>query len=54
MSDDKKTDVTTFSATDVDTAATLVAETDAQLDPEEGERIRKKIDRHIMPLMCGE
>lgn len=36
----------------VDTAAMLVAGGDVQLDPEEAIRIRKKIDRHIMPMMC--
>jgi hypothetical protein len=37
----------------VDTAAVLVSGDEFQLDPQEALRIRRKIDRHIMPLMCG-
>lgn len=40
------------STTAVDTAAALVSGNDIELDPEEAKRIRRKIDRHIMPLMC--
>lgn len=36
----------------VDTAAQLVAGKALDLDPAEAERIRKKIDWHILPLMC--
>ncbi|KAF9447764.1 MFS general substrate transporter [Macrolepiota fuliginosa MF-IS2] len=36
----------------VDTAAELAAGTVEELDPEEALRIRRKIDRHIIPLMC--
>ncbi|KAI0743076.1 MFS general substrate transporter [Daedaleopsis nitida] len=37
---------------DVDTAAQLAAQLDGELSPEEATRLRKKIDWHIMPLMC--
>ncbi|OJT11345.1 hypothetical protein TRAPUB_12145 [Trametes pubescens] len=37
---------------DVDTAAKLAAGLDHELTPEESERLRKKIDWHILPLMC--
>ncbi|KAH9057903.1 MFS general substrate transporter [Lactarius deliciosus] len=36
----------------VDTGAQLVAGVSLPLDPEESLRIRRKIDKHIMPLMC--
>ncbi|KAF8268361.1 MFS general substrate transporter [Lactarius quietus] len=35
-----------------DTGAQLVAGVSSLLDPEESVRIRRKIDKHIMPLMC--
>lgn len=54
MSTDEKSAGVTFAASDVDTAATLLAESDVQLDSAEGERVRRKIDRYIMPLMCSE
>ena len=38
---------------EVDTGAQLVAGTDIQVDPQEALRIRRKIDWHIMPLMCS-
>ncbi|KAN0129721.1 Major facilitator superfamily domain containing protein [Lactarius tabidus] len=38
----------------VDTGAQLVAGVTSPLDPEESLRIRRKIDKHIMPLMCSE
>lgn len=38
----------------LDTAAVLVAAEDVVLTPEEAKRLRKKIDRHILPLMCSE
>ncbi|PCH43288.1 MFS general substrate transporter [Wolfiporia cocos MD-104 SS10] len=37
---------------EVDTGAQLVAGTQMDIDPQEALRIRKKIDWHIMPLMC--
>ncbi|KAI6160252.1 MFS general substrate transporter [Pisolithus thermaeus] len=40
------------SAKEVDTAAQLAAGLSGTLDPEEALRIRKKIDKHILPLMC--
>lgn len=43
-----------FSNAQVDTAAQLVAGQDVHLDPQEALRIRKKIDWHILPLMCSE
>ncbi|KAI0944706.1 hypothetical protein AcW1_002354 [Taiwanofungus camphoratus] len=36
----------------VDTGAQLVAGTEMEVDPKEALRIRRKIDRHLMPLMC--
>ena len=56
-SDEKKHDVNVHVAVaekEVDTAAQLVAGQDFELDPEEALRIRKKIDWHILPLMCSE
>ncbi|KAK7684372.1 hypothetical protein QCA50_012319 [Cerrena zonata] len=41
-----------FRKDQVDTGAQLVAGGAVQLDPEEATRIRKKIDWHILPLMC--
>ncbi|KAG6334445.1 hypothetical protein ID866_4646 [Astraeus odoratus] len=41
------------STKEVDSAAQLVAGFSEPLDPEEALRIRKKIDRHILPMMCG-
>lgn len=35
-----------------DTAATLTAGHDEVVDPAEAARIRRKIDMHLMPLMC--
>ena len=37
----------------VDTGAQLVAGEDIELDEAEALRIRRKIDWHIMPLMCS-
>ncbi|KAG1740652.1 MFS general substrate transporter [Suillus lakei] len=42
------------SVSEVDTGAQLVAGLTSTLSPDEALRIRRKIDRHIMPLMCGE
>lgn len=36
----------------VDTAAALAAGHDETIDPEEAARLRRKIDWHLMPLMC--
>ena len=36
----------------LDTAAALVAGDSGELDPAEAVKIRRKIDLHIMPLMC--
>ncbi|PFH54029.1 hypothetical protein AMATHDRAFT_53809 [Amanita thiersii Skay4041] len=41
-----------ISTKEVDTAAQLVAGTDDSYDPEEALRVRRKIDFHILPLMC--
>jgi hypothetical protein len=43
-----------FKNEQVDTAAALVAGQDeGELDPAEARRIRKKIDWHILPMMCS-
>ena len=42
-----------FKQDQVDTAATLVAGESIQLDAAEGLRIRRKIDKHILPMMCS-
>ncbi|KAJ7600723.1 MFS general substrate transporter [Mycena floridula] len=42
------------SAQEVDVAAELVSGHVGELDPAEGARVLRKIDRHIMPLMCGQ
>lgn len=39
---------------EVDTGAQLVAGAAAQVDQVEALRVRRKIDWHIMPLMCSE
>jgi ACS family allantoate permease-like MFS transporter len=36
----------------IDTAAELTAGTDIHIDPAEAARLRRKIDLHLMPLMC--
>ncbi|KIK43685.1 hypothetical protein CY34DRAFT_803520 [Suillus luteus UH-Slu-Lm8-n1] len=41
-----------LSTKDVDSGAQLVAGLISALDPDEALKIRRKIDRHIMPLMC--
>ncbi|KAI0819437.1 MFS general substrate transporter [Trametes gibbosa] len=54
-SDEKKAHVNVHVAVadeDVDTAAKLAAGLDQDLTPEEFDRIRRKIDWHILPLMC--
>ncbi|SJL04531.1 related to permease of the major facilitator superfamily [Armillaria ostoyae] len=50
--DEKNDHVVEVSVNDVDTAAQIVAGASEALDPREAERIKKKIDRHILPLMC--
>lgn len=42
-----------FKPSQVDTAAELVAGKDIELDPAEALRIRRRIDWHVMPLMCS-
>lgn len=42
-----------FKTDAVDTGAQLVAGEQIELDPAEATRIRKKIDWHILPLMCS-
>ena len=42
-----------FQTDQVDTGAQLVAGEQIELDPAEAQRIRKKIDWHILPLMCS-
>ena len=54
--DEKKVQVNVHVAAvdkDVDTAAQLAAGIDQELTPEESNRLRKKIDWHILPLMCS-
>jgi len=50
-SDEKLTHVS-IDTDQVDTGAQLLAGVSLPLDPEESLRIRRKIDKHIMPLMC--
>ncbi|KAJ6550314.1 MFS general substrate transporter [Mycena capillaripes] len=53
--DDKKPTATgaiEVSVYDVDTGAALASSGDTELDPQEALQLRKKIDRHILPLMC--
>ncbi|THV06902.1 MFS general substrate transporter [Dendrothele bispora CBS 962.96] len=40
------------STKEVDTGAALIAGFSGEVDPQEAERIRRKIDWHILPLMC--
>lgn len=42
-----------FKQDQVDTAAQLVAGEHIELDPAEALRIRRKIDWHILPMMCS-
>ncbi|KAI6010102.1 MFS general substrate transporter [Pisolithus microcarpus] len=49
---DEKHNGVSVSTKEVDTAAQLAAGLSGTLDPEEALRIRKKIDKHILPLMC--
>lgn len=43
-----------FNKNQADAGAQLVAGRQAEVDPAESVRIRKKIDWHILPLMCSE
>lgn len=53
IDDEKRTHVHVAAVSEeVDTGARLVAGTFEEVDPKEALRLRKKIDRHIMPLMC--
>ena len=38
----------------VDEAAMIASDDDSEIDPEVADRLRRKIDRHIMPLMMSE
>ncbi|KAH7927986.1 MFS general substrate transporter [Leucogyrophana mollusca] len=49
---DEKRNGVSVSANEVDTAAQLASSVSATLDPDEAIRIRKKIDQHILPMMC--
>ncbi|OAX37933.1 MFS general substrate transporter [Rhizopogon vinicolor AM-OR11-026] len=51
---DEKHAGVSLSTREVDTGAQLVAGLTSTFDPDEALRVRRKIDRHIMPLMCGE
>ncbi|KIP08849.1 hypothetical protein PHLGIDRAFT_87502 [Phlebiopsis gigantea 11061_1 CR5-6] len=42
----------TLSARDVDVAANITAGKEIDFTPEEAAAVRRKIDRHLMPLMC--
>lgn len=53
--DEKKSELNVHVALvtdEVDTGAALVAGKHVEITPEEARRIRRKIDRHLMPLMC--
>ncbi|KAJ7352062.1 major facilitator superfamily domain-containing protein [Mycena albidolilacea] len=50
--DEKAPGAIEVSVDDVDTGAAVAASGDMELDPLEAVRLRKKIDRHILPLMC--
>ncbi|KAJ7860099.1 MFS general substrate transporter [Mycena olivaceomarginata] len=47
-----RTTVSRVTADSVDTAAQLLYGKHEELDPAEADRIKRKIDRHLMPLMC--
>ncbi|KAJ7681032.1 major facilitator superfamily domain-containing protein, partial [Mycena polygramma] len=50
--DEKSTGGIEVSVDDVDTGAAVTSGVDTELDPVEALRVRKKIDYHIIPLMC--
>lgn len=43
-----------FKTDEVDTGAQLVAVGQGEVDPAEGQRLRRKINWHTLPLMCSE
>ncbi|CAA7262313.1 unnamed protein product [Cyclocybe aegerita] len=49
---DSKHDFVAVATSEVDTAAELAAGDHGPLDPAEAHRVRRKIDLHILPLMC--
>ncbi|THH04217.1 hypothetical protein EW145_g5684 [Phellinidium pouzarii] len=51
LSDEEKYQHTTADTREVDEAAQLYSQ--SALDPAEALRVRRKIDKHILPLMCG-
>ncbi|KAF7368535.1 MFS general substrate transporter [Mycena venus] len=51
-SNEKHEHVSEVAVVDVDTAAGLVYGAHGELDPVEAARVRRKIDYHILPLMC--
>ncbi|KAI5983666.1 MFS general substrate transporter [Pisolithus albus] len=53
ITNDEKHNGIAVSTKEVDTGAQLAAGLSGTLDPEEALRVRKKIDRHILPLMCS-
>ncbi|EIN05062.1 MFS general substrate transporter [Punctularia strigosozonata HHB-11173 SS5] len=52
LTDEKHHPAHAVSTREVDTAAALVAGDDLELDEAEALRVRKKIDWHILPMMC--
>ncbi|KAI0065984.1 MFS general substrate transporter [Artomyces pyxidatus] len=52
LNQEKRLHGVTIEAKEVDIGATLVAGESVVLDPAESLRIRKRIDKHVMPLMC--
>ncbi|KAJ7050651.1 MFS general substrate transporter [Mycena amicta] len=50
--DGEKHDLVAVTAAEVDTGAALVARDHGELDPLEASRVLRKIDVHILPLMC--
>ncbi|TFK34336.1 MFS general substrate transporter [Crucibulum laeve] len=50
----KNAEFVSVSTKEVDTAAELGSGAQGPLDPNEALRVRRKIDYHILPLMCGE
>ncbi|KAG6856454.1 hypothetical protein H0H87_004314 [Tephrocybe sp. NHM501043] len=49
---EKQTHLGTVDEYEVDVAATVGSGSEAPLDPAEALRLRRKLDFHIMPLMC--
>ncbi|PPR00815.1 hypothetical protein CVT26_012456 [Gymnopilus dilepis] len=48
-----KDEIVAVSTREVDTAAELASGDQGPLDPAESLRVRRKIDKHILPLMCS-